>query len=261
MRHCATVVGPTLGGLAVAFLGFSASYGINAVSYGAIIGALLAMDPLPRLERRSETSWQLMLGGLRFVRRERMVLSMLALDASVGVLMSIRAVLPIYAYEILDVGAEGFGLFNSATALGAICGGLVLGATVSRWLHPAVILVISACVGLFTAGFGLSTVFALSLVMLFGVGFADCVGEIVRSTIVQLRTPDELRGRVTSFTTIFTTGGPQLGQLSNGGLVAAFGPVGGVVIAGTGILIVVGLFALNPLMRRPATLVVQTSAA
>jgi MFS family permease len=189
------------------------------------------------------------LGGLRYVRGEPVVLSILCLDWLVNLLGSTRVLMPVFARDILEVGPEGLGLLYAAPAAGAVAGALILGTIGVRWRHPAVILLVSAGFGAFIIGFGVSTIFPLSLLMLAGTGLMDVVGEVMRSTIVQLRTPDELRGRVTSLTIIFTNGGPQLGQLQGGAIASTVGPVEAAVFGGAGVLISATAFALNRHMR------------
>jgi MFS family permease len=252
LRQLATIVGPGLGGIVLGFLGVGATYAINAASFLAIIGALLMMGPVAPVRQVRRQSLELALGGLRFVRGENVILSIFLLDFLVNLLGSTRGLLPVFAAVVLDINEEKLGLLYSASAVGAVAGALVLGTSGGRWSHPVAILIASAAFGLFTVGFGLSTVFVLSLLMLFGTGVADVIGEVMRSTIVQLRTPNELRGRVTSLTVIFTNGGPQLGQLQAGAIASALGPAEAALIGGIGVLASVAAFSLNPAMRRPA---------
>jgi MFS family permease len=119
-----------------------------------------------------------------------------------------------------------------------------------RWRHPAVMLVTSACFGLCCIGFGLSSYFWLSIAFLFGTGLMDVIGEVIRATIIQLRVPDELRGRVSALTIMFTNGGPQLGQLQGGAIASAFGPAEAAVIGGTVVVAASVGFMANPHMRR-----------
>jgi MFS family permease len=251
LRQLATIAGPGFGGLVLGFFGVSVTYMLNTLSFLGIIGALIMMDPLPAIARRAQPGWELALGGLRFVRSEPVVSSVLGLDFLVNILGSMRALFPVFAAEILEVGPEGLGLLYSAPAAGAVVGALILGAIGGRMWHPAWILALSAAFGLFTIGFGLSTWYPVALVMLFGTGLADVAGEIMRSTLVQLRTPDEVRGRVTSLTVVFTGGGPQLGQVQSGALASALGPVEAAVAGGAGVLLATAFFCLNPHMRRP----------
>lgn len=251
LRQLATIAGPGLGGLVLGFFGLGVTYAINTVSFVSIIGALVIMDPLPPIQRSLQPGWQLALGGLRFVRSEPIVLSILALDFLTTLFGSIRALYPVFARDILNVGPEGLGLLYSASAVGAVSGALILGAVGSRWLHPAIFIGSSALYGVFTIGFGLSESFLLSLAMLFGTGFVDVIGEVLRATIAQLRTPDELRGRVTSLTVIFTNGGPQLGQLESGAMGSLLGPLEAAVLGGAAVVICAAGFVFNPHLRRP----------
>ena len=250
LRQLATIVGPGLGGVVLALAGVAVTYALNSVSFLAIIGALLLMDQMPVPPRPRSNTWQQVLGGLRFVRGEPVVLSILTLDWLVNLLGSMRVLMPVFARDILEVGPEGLGLLYAAPAAGAVAGALFLSAVGMRWRHPGVILVMSAVFGLFIIGFGLSTYFPLSLLMLFGTGVADVIGEVMRSTLVQLRTPDELRGRVTALTIIFTNGGPQLGQLQGGAIASAIGPMEAALFGGCGVLFSASAFVLNKNMRR-----------
>jgi MFS family permease len=250
LRQLATIVGPGIGGLVLGFFGVSVTYMLNTLSFMGIIGALLMMDPLPAIARRAQPGWELAVGGVRFLRSEPVVSSILGLDFLVNILGSMRALFPVFAAEILHVGPEGLGLLYSAPAAGAVFGALVMGAIGGRTWHPGWILVTCAAFGVCIIGFGLSGYFIVALVMLFGTGVADVTGEIMRSTLVQLRTPDDVRGRVTALTVVFTGGGPQLGQLQSGALASAVGPVEAAVAGGAGVLLSVALFCLNPHMRR-----------
>ena len=261
LRQTATIIGPGLGGLVLGLLGVSATYALNMLSFLAPIYALLVMDPLPAMGATGERGWELAAGGLRFVRSEPVVMSVLGLDFLVSMLGSTRALFPALALEVLDVGEEGLGLLYAAPAVGAVMGALVLGGLGGRWLHPLIILVVSGAFGLFTVAFGLSHLFALSLLMLFGTGVADVIGEVLRATLVQLRTPDALRGRVTAVNVVFTGGGPQLGQVQSGALASWVGPAEAALIGGCAVLAVVAMFALNPHLRRqPAPARLQTGA-
>jgi MFS family permease len=251
LRQLATIVGPGLGGLVIGLAGVGAAYSLNALTFFAVIAALLAMHPVEQTRGVSMSRVDLVLGGLRFVGRERVVLSLLGLDFAVVVLGSTEALMPAFARDILEVGPEGLGLLYAAPAAGAIVGALILGALGTGWRNIAIVLVTSGGFGLFVLGFGLTTIFPLALLLLFGAGFVDVIGEVMRATIIQLRTPDEVRGRVTSLSSIFSAGGPQLGQLNSGVIASMAGPAGAAVIGGTAVLVVVGLFTLSPDMRRP----------
>ena len=251
LRQCATIVGPGVGGLVLGIFGVAAAYAVNAVLTVAIIGALFLMKDVPVPQRLRARSLEMAIGGLKYVRGEPVVLSILCLDWLVNLLGSMRVLMPVYARDVLEVGPGGLGLLYAAPAAGALTGALILGAIGMRWRHPGIILGICAGFGLFIVGFAVSTYFPLSLLMLFGTGVMDVIGEVVRTTIVQLRTPDELRGRVTSLTIIFTNGGPQLGQLQGGAIASAFGPVAAALFGGAGVLLSTAVFVFNPHLRRP----------
>ncbi len=251
-RQLATIAGPGLGGVVIGLLGFTAAYAINAATFLVVIGALVVMDPLPEVRRATTRGLELALGGLRFARSEPVVLSLLSLDFLTMIIGSTRALIPAFAESILHVGVEGAGLMYSAPAAGAIAGALILGAIGSQWRHAAIVLSVTAAFGLFTIGFGFSTYYPLALVMLFGTGFVDVIGEVMRATVVQLRTPDELRGRVTAMSSMFTGGGPQLGQLQSGALASAFGPAAAAVVGGAGVVAITAAFSLNKHIWRTA---------
>ena len=249
LRQLATVAGPGIGGIVLGLFGVAAAYAVNSILVLSIIGALLLMDPIKVAPRGNARGLQMALGGLRYVKSEPVVLSILCLDWLVNLLGATRVLLPVFARDVLEVGPEGLGLLYAAPAAGAVTGAMILGAVGVRWKHPAVILMTCMGFGAFIVGFGVSTFFPLSLLMLFGTGLMDVVGEVMRSTIVQLRTPDELRGRVTALTIIFTNGGPQLGQLQNGAIATAVGPMEAAVFGGLGVMLSTAFFVFNRHMR------------
>ena len=263
LRQMATIVGPGIGGLILGLFGLAPTYLVNSISILAIIFALVIMEPVPMPAQPRGSSWQMVLGGVRFVRGEPVVLSIFVLDFFVNLFGSIRALMPVFARDILEIGPAGLGFLYAAPAAGAVAGALFLGAMGGRFRHPAIMLVISGGFGAFTMGFGVSTVLPLSLLCLFGTGLMDVIGEVLRATIVQLRTPDDLRGRVTALTVMFTNGGPQLGQLQSGALASWLGPMEAAVIGGLAVSISALAFTFNPHMRRrvPDTVPVTQAAA
>lgn len=249
LRQVATITGPAVAGIVIARFGLGADYFGNALSFLAVVVAVLFMGPQPKVGRLSARSWDRVLAGLQFARQEPLIILPLMLDFSTRVAISSRALFPIFARDIFAVGAEGLGWLNSAVALGAVVGGLVLGSR--RIKYPvALMLGAYAAEGVFMAGFGLSGALAVGLMMQFFVGIANVVGEVLQTTVLQLKTNDEVRGRVTALAGMFTTGGPQLGQLEAGLLGNFIGPAASTVTGGiAGALIAVG-FALTPALRR-----------
>ena len=251
LRQLATTVGPGIGGLLIGVAGVATAYAVNAVSFVAVFAALLAMRPVVQMPGTGGSRLRMMLGGVRFAMTERIILLLLAFDFLVVILGSTEALMPAFARDILEVGAEGLGLLYAAPAIGAIVGALILGALGTGWRHVGIVLLVGVSFGLCIIGFGLTTSFALALAFLFVSGLVDVIGEVMRATIIQLRTPDEVRGRVTAMSAIFTGGGPQLGQLYSGTIASFMGPAGAAVVGGIAVLMVTSAFALHPVMRRP----------
>ena len=212
----ATVLGPTVGGLLIAGVGVGPVYWIDAASFVAIIGLLLLMRSRPVAAERRDVSVGAALEGLRFVRRNPLIWSTMLLDFLATFFSAATTLLPLFAEEILRVGPQGMGLLFAAPSAGAVLASLatsVLGA--GRRQGP---LLLGAVVvyGLSTLAFGLSTSFWLSLLMLAVNGAADTVSMVVRGTIRNLETPDELRGRMVAVNMLFFAGGPQLGEIEAG---------------------------------------------
>jgi MFS family permease len=262
LRQMATIFGPGFGGLVVGFAGVSAAYAINGLTFVAVIVALLAMRPVTvTIVRSARSRLDQVLGGLRFARSEPIVLSLLCLDFLVTVLGSTRALMPEFARDVLAVGPEGLGLLYAAPAAGAVVGALVLGAIGANWRNTWIVLVVSAFFGVCVLGFGLSVAFPVALLFLFGSGLADVVGEVMRATIVQLRTPDDVRGRVTALSVMFTTGGPQLGQLQSGAIAGLAGPGGAAIVGGSAVIAIALAFTANRHLRVPLPQETPTASA
>jgi MFS family permease len=223
MFELAAVWGPALGGWFVANLNIGWVYALNSLSYVAVIIALLRMRNLPTTGAgRQQISWSAAVEGLRFVFREPLIRSTMLLDFVANFFATATALMPIFAQDVLKVGAQGYGLLFAAPSLGAMVASLVMVRQAERTVRRGWILVWSVIVYCLAAiGFGLSQVFWLSFVCLALFGASDMVSTIFRNLIRQLNTPDHLRGRMTSVNMIFFMGGPQLGELE-AGLVANF---------------------------------------
>jgi len=196
-------------------------------------------------------TWATLVAGIAFIRRRAEVLGAVSLDLFAVLLGGATALLPVYARDILVVGPWGLGLLRSAPAVGALAMALVLahrplGGGVGRTMFAAV-----ASFGCATIVFGLSTNFVLSLAMLGVLGAADGVSVVIRRMLVQLSTPDDMRGRVSAVSAIFTGTSNQLGQFESGVAAAWLGTVPAVVLGGLGTLAVVALWARwFPTLRR-----------
>ncbi|HKE58261.1 MAG TPA: MFS transporter [Pyrinomonadaceae bacterium] len=218
--NVATIVGPALAGFLLAGHGPAIVYGINAASFLAVIGALVAMRASGMPEHPGDTKNSVSLAalkeGLVFVWRTPIIVQTMTLDFAATFFASAQLLLPIFAKEVLQVGARGYGFLAAASAVGSVLTALVM-ARIGVFQRQGRLVVISVAVfGLATAGFGVSRVFWLSFLMLAITGAADTVSTVLRQTIRQLSTPDHLRGRMTSINMMFFMGGPQFGELEAG---------------------------------------------
>jgi len=240
-NQAAIIGGPALGGFLYA-AGAGVVYDVCAVLF--VIGAGLVWSarydhrPAPRAPVTMDT----LLAGVRFIRAKPVVLGAISLDLFAVLLGGAVALLPIYARDILHVGPEGLGLLRGAPAVGALLMSLVLARWTIRSRAGTILFSCVAVFGLTTIVFGLSPWFWLSMVALFINGAVDMVSVVVRQTLVQLDTPDEMRGRVSAVNAIFIGASNQLGEFESGATAALFGPVGAVVLGGAGTLVVVGLW-------------------
>jgi MFS family permease len=250
-RHVATIVGPSLAGLLLARSGPTLCYAVDAISWLAMLATLAMMRPLSQVAGgRGAVSKRALREGVEFVWTHPVILSMMALDFGQNFFGSGRALLPVYARDILGVGPQGLGLLYSATSAGALVMGVVM--SVRRPVQrPGVWVLVSVSIyGVFTTLFGVSRFFWLSFLMLAGAGAANTVSFVLRNTINQLVTPDDIRGRVTSVNSMFTNTGPQLGQFEAGALAAAIGPVGATALGGVLVTsIAAGLAAVGSVRR------------
>jgi len=241
MFQMGMIIGPALAGFLLASRGPELVYGLNAASFVAVIVGLALMRtrsrPDPEEGKATRVSFEALMEGLRFVWRTPVIVQTMTLDFVATFFASANQLLPIYAKDILQVGAQGLGFLVSAPAVGAVCAGLVM-ARMGVLKKQGLIVILSVAVfGAATIGFGLSQVFWFSLLMLAAIGAADTVSTILRQTIRQLATPNNLRGRMTSINMIFFMGGPQLGELEAGSLAALAGAPFSVVTGGAACLI------------------------
>lgn len=245
MFQVSQVLGPALAGFVIAGFGVGNTYLLNAISFLAVIGALLLMQTSGEVEGEpAKVSLAAMAEGLQFVKSKVMIWSTMLLDFFSTFFASATALLPIYANTILHVGPIGYGFLFSAQAIGATAAGYGVAHHGTIQKQGKILLISVAIYGLATILFAYSTVFALSFIALFLVGAGDSVSSIIRNLIRNLITPDYIRGRMTSVNMIFFLGGPQLGEFEAGMLAAAVGGPLSVAIGGLGTLVVVGVMTL-----------------
>ncbi len=238
------VVGPAVGGLLIARTGFPFIYVLDALCGSAFFLLVLPIHKIREAARVKLGAWRSLAEGMLFVLRKRIILATLTLDMFAVLLGGATALLPIFADQILHCGPVGLGWLRAAPAIGA-CGMAVLIAYLPPMKQAGKTLL--WCVigfGLATVVFGLSHAFWLSLAMLFFTGVFDSVSMVVRQTLVQLLTPDEMRGRVSAVNNIFIGTSNEFGALESGLTAARFGPIASVVAGGLGTIIVVFAIAL-----------------
>lgn len=241
----ATIIGPGLGGIVIAVLTVQGAYWLNAASYLAVLAALLLIHFRPNGPTGRKISIALALEGLRFVFSRKILISTMLLDFFATFFSSATTLLPIFATDVLHANSVGFGVLSAATAVGAVVTSIIMASLhINRFKEPGKILLISVFFyALFTVAFGYSTWLPLSLVCLMGVGASDTVSMVLRQTIAQLVTPDEVRGRMQSVNMIFFMGGPQLGEVEAGVAARLGGAPFSVVTGGIACAVIVVLIA------------------
>jgi MFS family permease len=244
----ASVVGPAISGLLVAKINFSCVYTIDALGGLAFF---LLMLPIRRSNqprnRSKESAWHSVIAGMRFVLSKKVILATITLDMFAVLFGGVTALLPIFADQILHVGPVGLGWMRAAPAVGAFFMALIVAYLPPMKQAGRMLFWCVTGFGLATILFGLSSAFWLSLGMLFVLGAFDSVSVIIRGSIVQLVTPDEMRGRVSAVNNIFIGTSNEFGALESGLTAALFGPVISVVAGGIGtILVVLGVRRLWP---------------
>lgn len=250
--QASSIIGPALGGLLIALQKSATGvYALDAVVLlvvGLMFGLLRPRAVPPSDEKLSTES---LLAGARFIWNTKIILASITLDMFAVLLGGATALLPVFARDILHVGAEGLGWLRAAPALGAMLAGVSL-AFLPPFKHAGrVLLLVVGGFGLVTIVFGLSQSFPLSLLMLALLGALDNISVVIRSTLVLTRTPDTMRGRVNAVHFVFIGISNELGAFESGVAAAIFGTVGAVVGGGIGTMLVVGAVALLwPEVRR-----------
>lgn len=254
MFQAASVLGPSLGGVLIATLGVGSVYAANALSFLAVMASLLLMRGVVPREpgEAGELSLRAAADGLRFAFRSPLIRSTMLLDFFATFFASATALLPIFAQDILAVGASGYGWLYAAPSVGALVASVGMVRLVDRVEHRGrVLLWAIGAYGLATVVFGLSRDFWLTFLCLAATGAADTVSMVIRNIIRQLETPDHLRGRVGSVGMLFFMGGPQLGELEAGLVADWLGAPASVVTGGLGSLFTTGwIAAWTPALRR-----------
>lgn len=236
-------------------------YGVSALGFAIAVAAVLGLHPRPAQRAAERMSWASMLAGAQFIWTRKTMLGAVSLDLFAVLLGGATALLPIFAKDILQVGPTGLGLLRGAPAVGALLTSLALARwpiqrRSGRWLFGSV-----AVYGVAMVAFGLSHSFWLSLAALALSGAVDMISVVIRHTLVQLETPDHMRGRVSAINSVFIGASNQLGEFESGATAAWLGPVGSVVAGGIGtVLVVLAWMKLFPDLARRDRLVRNDAA-
>jgi MFS family permease len=242
MHHVATIAGPALGGLLYAF-GANVVYSVVGATLGIAVLLMLRVH-LPAVVRSAEpTNWHTLLQGLRFVRARPVILGAISLDLFAVLFGGAVALLPAFASDRLATGPGGLGILRSAPAIGAAITAILLAFRpisrhVGRWLFAGV-----AVFGVAILVFGVSRSFHVSLAALCVMGAGDMVSVYIRHLLVQLETPDAIRGRVGAVSAVFIGASNELGEFESGVTAAWWGIVPAVIVGGTATLVITGLWA------------------
>ncbi len=250
MFQIGSILGPAAAGVAIARLSIAAAYGLNAIPFLFTALALLLMRSSGFVETHNATaaagfalqekptiSLRSVSEGLRFVLRHPVIRPLMLLDFFANFFSSAIVLLPVFAQDILQVGAQGYGWLYSAASVGSIITAAALSLRRRLFSQGPILLWAVAIYGISTIVFGLSRSFALSFAALALTGAADTLSTILRQTIRNLQTPDRLRGRMTGVNMIFNRGGPELGELESGLLASLFGAPFAVISGGLGCLL------------------------
>ena len=236
----AAVTGPALAGALIGLTGAAtAALAVAAAGQLLFVAQLLRLPEVAPMPSAQRAGWRSAFDGFRFVRRTPVYLAAITLDLFAVLLGGATALLPIFAKNVLHVGPVGLGWLRAAPAIGAMLTAL-LQTRLPPWHHPGrVLLTAVAGYGVATIGLGLSRDFGFSLACLFATGVCDSVSVVIRLTLEQIITPDELRGRVSAIKSVFVGFSNEFGAFESGATAALFGPIASVVGGGIGVIVVV----------------------
>jgi MFS family permease len=233
------VVGPAIGGFLIAHMGFPFVYALDAICASIFFCLVLPIKKIREARRVMGSAWRSLVEGLRFVFSQKVILATITLDLFAVLLGGATALLPIFADQILHCGPIGLGWLRAAPAIGAFVMAVMIAYLPPMRQAGRTLLWCVIGFGVATIVFGASRWFWLSLFTLFLTGLFDSVSMVVRQTLVQLLTPDELRGRVSATNNIFIGTSNEFGALESGLTAALFGPVVSVIAGGIGTILVV----------------------
>ncbi len=253
MMQLTFVIGSSLGGFVIAWVGVTNTYWIDVISYFVVIGSLLIMVvPKVSADKRAQAGMGAFVDGMRFLKKHPIILAVLSLDFFATFFGSPKALLPVYASDILHVGPQGLGILLAATSIGAVTLTPFTGriSKIGRQGLGVILAIIGWGICIVAFGFTSGPLW-LAVIFLAGAGAADMVSMILRGLIIQLTTPDEFRGRISSVNAMFVIGGPMLGQFESGLVAGLFTPAFSVISGGVAcILATLAVVALVPKLLR-----------
>jgi len=259
--QAAMIMGPALGGF-LYVAGPGVVYAVCAALYLVSIVLMVRLRYEHAPPKREPATLKTLFAGVHFIRARKDVLGVISLDLFAVLLGGATALLPIFAKDILHTGPWGLGLLRAAPAVGALLMSVWLARHNLQRRVGAIMFASVAGFGMATLVFALSTTLWLSLVALFALGAFDMVSMVIRGALVQLDTPDDMRGRVSAVNAIFINTSNQLGEFESGMLAAWIGAINATVLGGVGTLLVVGLWmAMFPTLRRRQRLHVEATAS
>ena len=240
-----SIIGPALSGIVIVALGQGYTYFFNAVSFLAVILALILIGPVLQDSRKSGIHLSAAMDGIRFIISRPIILSTMLMDFVATFFASANTMMPIVAKDILKVGEIGYGWLSSAQAIGSVAAGVVVSQVQKLRKQGPTFLIAVVIFGATTMLFGASSAFGIAMLALILMGAADAVSTIIRNTIRQLNTPDHIRGRMTAINQIFFQGGPQLGEVESGIVASLFGVPAAIISGGIGCIIGAALIVLK----------------
>jgi MFS family permease len=249
-NQMATIIGPAIGGLLVAFSPVAAFVTSAVLCLAALLSLIVFASP-PRQPPPTASRWALIAEGLNYVWTTKVVLGAISLDLFAVLLGGVTALLPVYARDILHVGPQGFGILRAAPSAGAIAFGFLLAARPPKSHVGLKMFAAVGIYGLSTLVFAVSRSMVLSVLALATLGAADMVSVFVRQSLVQIVTPDPMRGRVSAVSSLFIGASNELGEFESGGMARLLGPVGSAIFGGCGAIVVTLLWAwIFPALRK-----------
>ena len=242
-----SIIGPAVSGFIIAAGGLPYVYIINAISFLAVIVALIMMGPVEQQKtsapENGAISFAAIAEGVHFILKQPLILSTMIMDFFATFFASANTLMPIIAVDVLHVGAVAYGWLSAAQAIGAMVAALIISQVREIRRQGKIFLMAVVAFGLATIGFGATRTFLIAILALIIIGAADTVSTIIRNTIRQLATPDYIRGRMTSVNQIFFQGGPQLGEVEAGLAAQLLGAPVAIMLGGVGCILAVGWIA------------------